>query len=406
MGRTGVRILVLSFYYRPDLCAGSFRTTALVAALRDRIPAGSSVDVLTTLPNRYRSFSAEAPAFEEKQGISVRRFAVGRHESGMADQSVAFAAFARQVWAAVAARAYDVVFATSSRLMTAVLGAWVARRTGARLYLDIRDIFADNVMELLAGPAARVARALSRALERFALARADRVNLVSPGFLGYFQARYPHHRFSCITNGIDDEFLRAGPTQRRPSPRAERPGILSVVYAGNIGEGQGLHRIIPPLGRVLEGRVRFTIIGDGGRRRALETAVAAAGVDNVVVLPPVGRDQLIAAYQASDILFLHLNDYVAFESVLPSKVFEYAAMGKPLWAGAAGCTAEFIASEITNASVFRPCDVEGAVRALAQLTMEDAPRPEFIAKYGRAALSERLADDVLSIVASKPDHHG
>lgn len=401
-----MRILVLSFYYRPDLSAGSFRTTALVAALRDRMPPGSHVDVVTTLPNRYRSFSAEAPPVEEEPGVSIRRFALGRHESGMVDQSVAFAAFARQVLAAVASSTYDIVFATSSRLMTAVLGAWVARRTGARLYLDIRDIFADTIKDLLSGPAATMVSRVASSLERYALHRADKVNLVSPGFLGYFQARYPQQRFSCITNGIDDEFIFAGPTERRLSPRQGGPETLGVVYAGNIGEGQGLRQIVPPLARVLGGRVRFTIIGDGGRRRELEAAIAVAGVTNAVVLPPVGRDQLIAAYRASDVLFLHLNDYPAFDRVLPSKLFEYAAMGKPVWAGVAGFAAEFVASEITNAAIFRPCDVEGAVQALGELIIEDAPRPAFIARYGRAALSARLAEDVLSVAAPTADRHG
>jgi hypothetical protein len=46
-----MRLLVLSFYYQPDLGAGSFRTTALVRALREHTPS-TMVDVVTTLPNR------------------------------------------------------------------------------------------------------------------------------------------------------------------------------------------------------------------------------------------------------------------------------------------------------------------------------------------------------------------
>jgi len=56
-----LKILVLSFYFRPDLSAGSFRTTAVVDALKQKMPADGQVDVLTTLPNRYSSFSIEAP---------------------------------------------------------------------------------------------------------------------------------------------------------------------------------------------------------------------------------------------------------------------------------------------------------------------------------------------------------
>lgn len=392
-------MLILSFYFRPDLSAGSFRATALVESLLQRMSPDAHIDVFTTLPNRYASFSAEAPAREDAPGVSIRRFALGRHESGMADQSMAFASFARQVRDAVASEHYDVVFATSSRLMTAVLGAWVARRKKAKLYLDIRDIFADTIKDVLPAAFAGFAKHMFTALEGRALRRADRVNLVSAGFLPYFRERYPKQRFSCFTNGIDNDFLNAGPTGRQPSPQWAGPGTIRVLYAGNLGEGQGLHRIVPALARMVGPRTQFVIIGDGGRRRALEAAVSAAGLANVEIKSPVGREALKAAYRAADVLFLHLNDFPAFRKVLPSKVFEYAAMGKPILAGVGGYAAAFVRSEVPNSAVFDPCDVEGAVRALASLTLEDAPREAFLTRYARSTLSAQLADDVLALAA-------
>ncbi|MEX2156167.1 MAG: glycosyltransferase family 4 protein [Gemmatimonadales bacterium] len=397
MARGALRILVLSFYYRPDLSAGSFRATALIAALRRRMPPGSHIDVITTLPNRYRSFTAEAPLSEEQPGVSIHRIALERHKSGMLDQSVAFLSYARRALTHVAGRDFDIVFATSSRLMTAVLGAWIARRKRAKLYLDIRDIFADTIKDVLPRAIAAVVKPVFSALEMFALHRADKINVVSPGFLEYFAQRYPHQRFSCFTNGIDPEFLDAAPTDRRPSPRKAGVETLTVVYAGNIGEGQGLHLVVPQLARALGNRVRFKVIGDGGRRQVLETTIAAMGVTNVEIAPPVGREQLLEAYRAADILFLHLNNHAAFDKVLPSKLFEYAALGKPLWAGVSGFAAAFTRHEIRNSAVFQPCDVDSALRSLDELILEDVPRSEFVAKYGRAAISERLAEDVLSV---------
>ena len=72
------------------------------------------------------------------------------------------------------------------------------------------------------------------------------------------------------------------------------------------------------------------------------------------LLQPVKRDELIEIYQSADVLFLHLNDFDAFKKVLPSKIFEYAATGKPIWAGVAGYAAEFITSKIENSAVFFP----------------------------------------------------
>ena len=139
------------------------------------------------------------------------------------------------------------------------------------------------------------------------------------------------------------------------------------------------------------------MIGDGGRRAALAEAVERADATNVQLQPPVGRKALIEAYGQSDVLFLHLNDFAAFQRVLPSKVFEYGAMGKPMWAGVSGFAEQFVRSEIINAAVFRPCDVADAERSLDGLRLEETPRTAFVAKFGRDSISEQLAQDVLSV---------
>lgn len=389
-----LRILILTFYYHPDVCAGSFRTTPFVAALRERVPHGAQVEVLTTLPNRYSTFTREAARSETSPGLEIHRVKLPPHSSDIGGQSRAFAHFARQVLAHVADRSYDLVFATSSRLMTAALGAWIARRKRARLYLDIRDIFVDTIRDVLPrGAGWPVSRAFSL-LESWTMRCADRINLVSPGFEAYFRSRYGDRPFSWFTNGIDPEFLQPAPV--RAAVKRERATIL---YAGNIGDGQALHRIVPDLARALRDRAQFVVIGDGGRRRELEAALAAASVDTVEIKAPMERAELLDAYYAADVLFLHLGDRPAFEAVLPSKLFEYGALGKPVLAGVRGYAARFIAQEISNAAVFAPCDVAGGVAAFARLALTEQPRPEFVARYARTNIVGAMADEVLALAS-------
>ena len=112
-----MNILFLSFYYQPDLSAGSFRNTALVKALLAQLPKDSRVDVITTLPNRYSTFSATALEYEEADGVRIHRIALPSHQSGMLDQSKAFLSFSRQASRLTAGKEYDLVYASSSRLM-------------------------------------------------------------------------------------------------------------------------------------------------------------------------------------------------------------------------------------------------------------------------------------------------
>lgn len=396
-----MKVLILSLYFEPDLSAGSFRTTALVNALHAILPPDAQVDVITTLPNRYHTFSVEAPARETRGQVTIHRVALPPHQSGMVDQSKAFHAFARAVAADTAGRRFDVVYATSSRLMTAVLGAWIAKRTRAKLFLDIRDIFADTITDVFSGPVSVAVGGFASILERFAIRSAARVNLVSPGFLPYFSKRYPGQSFTCLTNGVDDEFINVGAQQRRPSPRTGGPGTITVVYAGNIGEGQGLHLILPQLGRILGDGVRFRVIGGGGRKAALAKAVEATGLSNIVLLNPMDRESLLREYLDADVLFLHLNRFDAFQKVLPSKIFEYAALGKPILAGVSGFAAAFLDDEVPNCAIFAPCDAVAGAEALRRLQLEDAPRIAFIDKFARTGISAQLARDIVVLGEQK-----
>ncbi len=128
-GESVLKILLLSFYYSPDLCAGSFRTAALVKALLEQLPDDAHIDLITTLPNRYSSYSSDALALEELPRLTIRRIKLPAHQSGMLDQAKAFMAYARQVLPLVSSGDYQLIYATSSRLMTAALGAlWLFAR--------------------------------------------------------------------------------------------------------------------------------------------------------------------------------------------------------------------------------------------------------------------------------------
>jgi len=385
-----LRVLVLSFYYQPDLCAGSFRTAALVKELSKQ--KDIEIDVVSTLPNRYASFSVEAPEVEKTGPITIHRIPLPAHNSGMVDQAKAFFTYYKSAIKISDQANYDLIFATSSRLFTAFLGARIARKKKLPLYLDIRDIFVDTINDLLPSKFSLLAKPVFSLIEKYSFSRAQRINLVSEGFEGYFNKRYPKSELRWFTNGIDDEFLNV----KYDSKLKSNKGIASVLYAGNIGEGQGLDEILPKLSKSLKDKASFTVIGDGGRCQQLKDSML--GVSNLSLLPPIDRKQLIQEYKKADILFLHLNDYPAFEKVLPSKIFEYAALGKPILAGVSGYAAAFLNLEVKNCEVFYPGDDAAAKKAFERLSLSDIDRVHFKEKFARGVIMKKMADDIIEFL--------
>ena len=388
-----MKLLILSFYYPPDLSAGSFRTHALVKALKSYRSEGLEVDLLTTQPNRYSELAASVEDSEDHGWLRIKRVDLPAHQSGMKDQAKAFLSYAKEVRTLTKDGDWDMVFATSSRLMTAALGAYVSRSLRVPLYLDIRDIFIDTIRDVLKGSFLRQVLPIFRWLERRTFKTATRINVVSAGFLSHIRQIVPEQTCSVFTNGIDNDFLTTN--FRKDTIGDDLPLIL---YAGNIGEGQGMHRIIPDAAVALEGQARLRIIGDGGRLGQLKSALASADITNVDLRPPVPRSALLNEYAAADILFLHLNDHPAFLKVLPSKIFEYAATGKPIVAGVSGYAAEFLRKEVPDVQIFDPCDVQGMVRAVIQVlnTTESVDRSAFCATFDRTTIMDNMAADILS----------
>ena len=125
-----------------------------------------------------------------------------------------------------------------------------------------------------------------------------------------------------------------------------------------------------------------------------------AGVDtDIEVLNPVLRGELIKEYQEADILFLHVDDYKAFYKVLPSKIFEYAATGKPILAGVSGYAAKFLRNQVLGVEVFNPCDVEAMKAGLQKLLSgpKEIDRKIFCTTYNRKKIMKKIARNILSI---------
>lgn len=390
-----MKLLMLSFYFTPDLCAGSFRTQALIDALEPWRSKGLEVDLITTRPNRYASLRAEAENFEDHGWLRVHRVELPSHKSGMADQALAYLHYVHGVRKLARFKRWDAVFATSSRLMTAALGAHISKRLDVPLYLDIRDLFTDTMADILANSPMQTLMPAFRIIEQRSFNRASRINVVSRGFVPHLQLMGLKAPINVFTNGIDDVFLETDFSKIR-----DRSHPPLVVYAGNMGASQELHKIVPQVAKNLSGRVRFRLIGDGGRKDALQAALKSSGLGNVELLPPVPRLSLLDHYREADMLFLHLNGLNAFDKVLPSKLFEYGATAKPILAGVSGHSVDFLRQYMPDVEVFNPLDVNAMTRAVERL-IEAPPmssRSQFLELFNRSRIMKSLANDIIEMM--------
>ena len=181
-----MKILILSYFFKPDLSAGSFRTTSLIDEIQRKHP-DKHVDVITTVPNRYKAFKDQSLYEEHIDNISIYRAKVQDKRSGILGQLINFFLFFFFTLKTTKGQQYQLVYATSSKLMTAFLGAVIATQKRAYLYLDIRDIFIDTLQDVFSKKMTLFIMPFLKPIEKFTFNHANHVNLVSKGFLPYFK---------------------------------------------------------------------------------------------------------------------------------------------------------------------------------------------------------------------------
>ena len=89
-------------------------------------------------------------------------------------------------------------------------------------------------------------------IEKMTFNHAEHINLISEGFKEYFSS-FRCTNFSFFSNGIDEEFLKVNNSIIKTKIKDTK----LIIYAGNIGEGQGLHKIVPQTAKNLGKKFTF-----------------------------------------------------------------------------------------------------------------------------------------------------
>ncbi len=394
------RILFLTFYFRPDLCAGSFRNSPLLDELsRQTKNDDFRIDVFTTIPNRYATFNSSYKNIEEFDNVRIERIDVPPHKSGMKDQALSFRKYYFETIKKTKNTSYDLVYASSSRFFTSWLGYKIAKRNKCPLFVDVRDIFSETIGNISHNPALKffVPLIISQ-LEKRVYNYATHINLISEGFKNSF-TNYPDTSFSYFSHGVDPMFVKTSTGIKRKN----EGGLKKILYAGNVGEGQGLHKIIPEAAEGLRHRYEFEIIGDGGAMDKLKTSLSDKQIGNVSISNPVKRENLAEKYLSSDILFIHLNDFAIFKKVLPSKIFELAVIGKPVLAGVSGYAKDFLQQHVPHSYIFEPVDVNGLIKQIENIQKNNSVfntdhSRRFAEKFSRKMIDKAMAKSITKLL--------
>lgn len=285
------------------------------------------------------------PAREVIDGVHVERLSVERHQgAGIPTYLAEYAAFFGRAAVALAGahrrRRYALV-QVHSLPDPLVFAALPLRLGGVPILLDLHEAMPEFFRIRFPGASNRVVQALLIAAERASIAVADAVVTVNEALAGRLVAAgVPATKVHVVRNA--PPLARFDPTAH-PVRRFAEDGVVRLVYAGALSPVYELDCALEALARLRDRLaaggdrlgVRFDVYGRDYGEVPLRARAAELGLEDVVVFH--GRipiEAVPAAIAAADIGLAPTRRTAFTDFSLSTKLFEYAAMGKPVVASA------------------------------------------------------------------------
>lgn len=394
-----MRILLLSHYFPPEVNAPANRAHEHARCwVRD----GHEVTIITGVPNHPRGSLFEGYRNrwiqeERVDGIRVvRTWMYLTANEGFLRRTLNYALFGlTAVLASFRVARPDVVVATSPQFFCGLAGAVVARLKRRPFVLELRDLWPESIVALGQLRDRRAIRALER-VERALYRSADGIVVNTRAFIEHVARRgVPRDRIVLVYNGIDRSRFRPLPPDAELLRRHGLEGRFVAAYVGTLGLAHGLGTLLDAAER-LRGRedMAFLLIGDGADRERLEREVAERRLGNVRLLGLRPRAEIPAWVASIDVAVVMLRDLPVFETVIPSKIFEFLAQERPVVLAARGEIRRLV-EDAKAGFVIDPEDPDRLVEALEYVRShpdEAAAR----ARAGRAWVEENFVRDDLA----------
>ncbi len=231
----------------------------------------------------------------------------------------------------------DLVIAASTYLLDIFPALQIAKKSGAQLVMEVRDLWPLTPVLLGGMPTWHPVIQALQWVESFAYTRSDFVVSVLPAADNYMKSRgMEAHKFVRIPNGVDiDEWENSDgglPTLHSEElHRLHQNGRFIVGYAGNHGLSNALDAFVDAAPKLTNLAVTFVLVGQGPEKHRLQTRAIAAGTSNILFLPPVPRTAIPYLLKSMDVCYLGWARSPLYRfGISPNKLLDYMMAGKPI----------------------------------------------------------------------------
>ncbi len=268
----------------------------------------------------------------------------------------------------------DVIHAHSPAL-NGVAAIRAGRALGIPVVYEVRGFWEDAAVSHGTSSEGGLRYRLTRAMETWALKRADAVTCICEGIRADLVKRgISAEKITIVPNAVDAaRFQPVGEPNADIVNRYALAGKKVIAFIGSFYAYEGLDLLVDAMPRLLAARpdVRLLMVGGGQVADELKSRVAQLGIqDKVIMTGRVPHEEVEAYYSVTDVLVYPRKSMRLTDLVTPLKPLEAMAQKSMFVASDVGGHRELVRDGVTG-TLFRADDIEDLVRCLLRLLDEE-----------------------------------
>ena len=332
-----MKILFLSDNFPPEVNASASRVFERACYW---VKGEHHVTVLTCAPNFpqgkvYEGYKNCWVQKEQKEGIDVIRVKTFMAPNkGFTLRILDFLSYMMMaVFVGAFQKKPDVVVATSPQFFAALGGWMLSRIKRVPFIFELSDLWPESIQGLGVMGDSWTYQALEK-LELFLYRQSKLIIAQTSAFKANLVARgIDPEKIKVILNGVD--ISRYQPITHKDKDLVDLHHLedkFIVGYIGTHGMAQDLKRIMEVAKRVMcqSDKILFLFVGDGAEREETIQYTHMHGITNVLFVPQQPKEEIQKWWSLCDVALVPLKDVAIFKTVVPSKIFEAAALNLPV----------------------------------------------------------------------------
>lgn len=369
-----MKLLFLSDNFPPEYNAPATRT---YEHCRAWVKQGVEVTVITCFPNFphgkiYDGYKNKLLKTEYIDGIKVIRvWSYIAANKGFLKRILDFISYAIMAFLVGCFQKTDLIIGTSPQFFTAISARCLSVIKRKKWVMEVRDLWPESIAAVGAlKKTSRIYKFLEY-IEKQLYKSAALIVVVTDSFKTYLERhKIDSSKIIVVKNGVNLKKYQTEPLQKNLTKTLKLEHKFVISYIGTHGMAHALDFVLHTAKQIKDTNIHFLCLGDGAEKQNLLQLAKDLDLKNVTFLNAVSKDKIKDYINISHVALVNLKKSDTFKSVIPSKIFENAAMRKPILLGVEGESKALI--ESYNAGVtYTPQNQESFINAIEIIKNKD-----------------------------------